>query len=60
MRLPSWPPLTATAKPLADNRKIPPRTGLIIPRFNDQNSFAQSRNPMDMIFQGCSTSLFQA
>lgn len=33
---------------------------VLIPRFNDQNSFAQSRNPMDMIFQGCSTSLFQA
>ena len=32
----------------------------LIPRFSDQNAYAQSRRPIDMIFQGCSTSLFQA
>jgi len=32
----------------------------LIPRFTDQNSWAHWRWPMDMIFQGCSTSLFQA
>jgi hypothetical protein len=32
----------------------------LIPRFTDQNSRAQFRNPIDMIFQGWSTSLFQA
>ena len=34
--------------------------GELIPRFTDQNSWAQFRNPIDMIFQGWSTSLFQA
>jgi hypothetical protein len=32
----------------------------LIPRVIDQNACAQSRKPSDMIFQGCSTSLFQA
>ena len=35
-------------------------TDRLIPRFTDQNSRAQSRRPIDMIFQGWSTSLFQA
>ena len=33
---------------------------LIIPNPTDQNRCAQSRNPIDMIVQGWSTSLFQA
>ena len=31
-----------------------------IPSLIDQNRWAHWRNPMDMILQGCSTSLFQA
>ncbi len=29
-------------------------------RLSDQNRCAQSRRPMDMMVQGCATSLFQA
>jgi hypothetical protein len=32
----------------------------LIPTGADQNLWAQSRMPMDMIFQGCSPSLVQA
>ena len=32
----------------------------VIPTCIDQNPCAQSRSPMDMMRQGCSTSLFQA
>ena len=32
----------------------------LIPSLIDQNRWAHWRNPMDMILQGCSTSLFQA
>jgi hypothetical protein len=32
----------------------------LIPNPTDQNPCAQSRSPMDMMVQGCSTSLFQA
>ena len=32
----------------------------LIPKLTDQNRYAQSRRPMDMILQGWSTSLFQA
>ena len=32
----------------------------VIPTCADQNAWAQSRNPMDMMIQGCSMSLFQA
>jgi uncharacterized membrane protein YeiB len=32
----------------------------LIPTLIDQNPWAQARSPMDMIFQGCSISLFQA
>jgi hypothetical protein len=32
----------------------------LIPTPSDQNPCAQSRSPMDMMVQGCSTSLFQA
>src|SRR5438477_11551147 len=34
--------------------------GGLIPNPTDQNRCAQSRNPIDMIVQGWSTSLFQA
>jgi hypothetical protein len=33
---------------------------LVIPTPSDQNPCAQSRRPIDMMVQGCSTSLFQA
>jgi hypothetical protein len=32
----------------------------LIPNLSDKNRCAQSRRPMDMIFQGISTSLFHA
>jgi hypothetical protein len=32
----------------------------LIPRLADQNPCAQSRRPIDMMVQGCATSLFQA
>jgi formate dehydrogenase len=32
----------------------------LTPTIGDQNPFAQSRSPMDMMRQGCATSLFQA
>ncbi len=32
----------------------------VIPNLTDQNRYAQSRSPMDMIVQGCSTRRFQA
>ena len=32
----------------------------LIPTLVDQNPLAQARDPMEMIFHGCSTSLFQA
>lgn len=32
----------------------------LIPTCTNQNAFAQSRSPMDMMRQGCATSLFQA
>jgi len=32
----------------------------LIPTVTDQNPCAQSRSPMDMMRQGCATSLFQA
>jgi hypothetical protein len=35
-------------------------TGGLIPNLADQNSCAHWRSPMDMIFQGRSTSVFQA
>ena len=34
--------------------------GWVIPRLSNQNLCAQSRSPMDIIFQGWSVSLFQA
>lgn len=33
---------------------------VLIPTLADQNSCAQSRNPMDIMVHGCFTSLFQA
>ena len=33
---------------------------VVIPTRADQNRYAQSRSPMDMMRQGCSTSLFHA
>src|SRR5262245_28918176 len=32
----------------------------VIPRLSDQNRWAQSRMPMDMMVQGCASSLLQA
>ena len=37
-----------------------PTIGALIPNPRDQNLCAQSLNPMDMIVQGWSASLFQA
>ena len=43
-------------RPERDRRGKPPA----LPRLADQNRCAHSRSPMDMMRQGCSTSLFQA
>ena len=38
----------------------PAAPGLTIPRCTDQNPWAQSRRPMDIMIQGCLMSLVQA
>ena len=42
------------------DERAPVHNSGLIPTLADQNSCAQSRNPMDMMVHGCSASLFQA
>lgn len=51
------PPLTV---PADRARFLRSRAFLFIPRLADQDRWAQSRSPMDMMVQGCPTRVFQA